>query len=188
MSETFEEQWEELIGGQAVQFNRCPSISHNTVAENICCLFGAYLRGREGIRPFRHMDFRLTEKDHFTPDFAFICGLEKLKRNYVDGAPDFAAEVLSPGTARRDKGYKKGVYERCGVREYWIVDPQGRSVEQYVLENGAFTLREVYYHYRAYELEDMTEAEKAEIVTEIRPALFEDLSIPLEDLFYYVSD
>ena len=58
-------------------------------------------------------------------------------------------------------------------------------MEQYVLGNGAFVLRDVYQHYRAYELEDLTEKEKAEVVTEIRPAIFDDRAIPLEEVFYY---
>ena len=108
----------------------------------------------------------------------------KVKRTHVEGAPDFVAEILSPGTAKRDRGHKKNVYERYGVREYWIVNPVERSIEQYVLEDGAFTLRGVYYHYRAWELEDMTDEEKAKVVTEFHPAIFEDMTVRLEDAFY----
>ena len=186
MDETLE-KWEERIDGQAVIFNRCPSVHHNAVTENLCCIFGNYLYGKDEIRPFLRFETWLTEKDHFIPDFMIVCDKDKIKRACVEGAPDFVAEVLSPGTAKRDRGYKKNAYERSGVREYWIVDPAGRSVEQYALEDGAFTLRNVYYHYRAYELEDMTEEERAELVTEIRCALFDDLSIRLEDIFYYVD-
>ena len=189
MDEALENPWEELIDGQAVVFNRCPSLNHNAITGNLCCIFGNYLHGKEGIRPFQRFDTWLTEKDHFIPDFMIVCDKNKIKRggHHVEGAPDFVAEVLSPGTAKRDKGYKKDAYERSGVREYWIIDPVGRSVEQYVLEDGAFTLRDVYYHYRAYELEDMTDEEKAEVVTEIRCAVFGDLSVRLEDIFYYVD-
>ena len=187
MDEALENPWEELIDGQAVGFNRCPSLNHNAITGNLCCVFGNYLHGKEGIRPFQRFDTWLTAKDHFIPDFMIVCDKNKIKRggHHVEGAPDFVAEVLSPGTVKRDKGYKKDAYERSGVREYWIIDPVGRSVEQHVLKDGAFTLRDVYYHYRDYELEDMTEEEKAEVVTEIRCAVFDDLSIRLEDIFYY---
>ena len=54
--------------------------------------------------------------------------------------PDFVAEVLSPTTEHRDRGVKFEDYEAHGVREYWIVDAEAESVEQYVLEEGAFRL------------------------------------------------
>ena len=168
MDETLE-KWEELIDGQAVVFNRCPSLNHNAITLNLCCVFGDYLRGKKEIRPFQHFDAWLTEKDHFIPDFAIVRDRDKIKRTHVKGAPDFVIEILSPGTAKRDRGYKKDVYERCGVREYWIVSPEGLYVEQYVLENGAFVLRDVYQHYRAYELEDLTEKEKRKLSRKSAP-------------------
>lgn len=48
-------------------------------------------------------------------------------------APDFAAEVLSPSTKRRDRGVKFEDYAAHGVREYWILDPDARTVEKYIL-------------------------------------------------------
>ena len=186
MDETLENPWEELIDGQAVVFNRCPSLNHNAITGNFCCIFGNYLYGQKETRPLQHFETWLTEKDHFIPDFMIVCDKNKIKRTHVEGAPDLVVEVLSPGTAKRDKSHKKNLYERCGVREYWIVDPAGRSVEQYVLEDGAFTLRDVYYHYRPYELDDMTDDEKAEVVTEFHPAIFDDMTVRLEDVFYYV--
>ena len=185
----YDEPRTELIDGKVVAMSPRPRLNHNSIILNLSRIFGNYLLGKP-CRPFGDgADLYLTEKDHFVPDFMIVCDKDKIKRGglYVEGAPDFVVEVLSPSTSRRDKGHKKAIYERCGVREYWIVDPAGRSIEQYVLENGAFTLRDVYYHYRAYELEDMTEEEKAELVTEIHCSLFDDLSIRLEEVFYYVD-
>ena len=108
---------------------------------------------------------------------------EQIQLDGVHGAPDLVIEVLSPSTSRQDKIYKKDVYERCGVREYWIVSPQERMVEQYVLEDGKFVLRDVYQQYPDYRLERMTDAEKAALVTEFRCTLFPDLAIRLDDIF-----
>ena len=180
----------ELIDGKLVAMSPGGTAYHNWTIVNLSHIFKNYLRGKPCLPFGDGMNLYLTDKDHFIPDFMIVCDKNKIKRggHHVEGAPDFVVEVLSPGTARRDRGHKKAVYERCGVREYWIVNPMDCSIEQYVLENGEFVLRDVYYHYRAYELEDMTEEEKAEIVTEIRPAIFDDLSIRLEDVFYRVSD
>ena len=117
-----------------------------------------------------------------------VCDQSKLRSNGVHGAPDLVVEVLSPGTARYDKGHKKSVYEHHGVREYWIVSPVERSVEQYVLEDGHFVLWDVYTFYSREMLEDMKEAERAEVVTEFRCSLFDDLPIRLKDIFYRMID
>lgn len=185
----YDEPRAELIDGKVTAMSPRPVLNHNSIIFNLSRVFGNYLLGKP-CRPFGDgADLYLTAKDHFIPDFMIVCDKNKIRGggHHVEGAPDFVVEVLSPGTAKRDKGYKKDAYERSGVREYWIIDPVGRSVEQHVLEEGAFTLRDVYYHYRDYELEDMTGEEKAEVVTEIRCAVFDDLSVRLEDIFYYVD-
>ena len=129
----------------------------------------------------------LDEGEEYKPDMMVVCDPNKLQKKGVYGAPDLVVEVLSPGTARNDRGHKKNVYERCGVREYWIVNPADMSVEQYVLENDKFVLRDVYTHYLPADLEDMTVEEKAEVVTEFKCTLFDDLTIRLEDIFYRVT-
>ena len=74
------------------------------------------------------------------------------------------------------------------MREYWIVDPANRAVEQYVLENGRYVLRRVCAQYPAFLLKRMKPEEIAAIETEFPCSLFEDLSIRLEDVFYRVRD
>ena len=96
--------------------------------------------------------------------------------------------MLSPSTARYDRGHKKDVYEKHGVREYWLVNPTDRSVEQYILENGHFVLRGLYYaHYPEYLLRRLKEEERAELVSEFPCGLFPDLTIRLEDVFRRVT-
>jgi Uma2 family endonuclease len=60
------------------------------------------------------------------------------------GAPDFVAEVLSPGTARYDRGYKFDLYQRHGTREYWLVDPEAQYVEVHVRVDDRFQRLNVY--------------------------------------------
>jgi Uma2 family endonuclease len=54
------------------------------------------------------------------------------------GAPDWLAEVLSPGTARHDRNVKVPAYERAGVREVWLIDPIKRKLTVYQLEAGHY--------------------------------------------------
>jgi Uma2 family endonuclease len=56
------------------------------------------------------------------------------------GPPDLVVEVLSPGTRRTDRLEKTVEYARAGVREYWIVDPHGQTVEVFILREGAYEL------------------------------------------------
>ncbi len=112
-----------------------------------------------------------------------VCDPDKVKYDGVHGAPDLVVEVLSPSTMKRDKTYKKDVYEKCGVREYWIVDPANRSVEQYILEEGRFVMRDLYVIYEDYVLDSMSEEKKASIVTEFKCSLSDEPVLKLEDIF-----
>ena len=71
------------------------------------------------------------------PDLAvFRKGNEPDPDRAFEGVPDLVVEVLSPRTRRRDKTLKFGAYEEAGVPEYWLVDPDARTVEVYVCEKG----------------------------------------------------
>jgi len=76
------------------------------------------------------------------PDIFFIAG-EHADRigEQVCGVPDLIVEVTSPSTARLDRMEKFAEYARAGVREYWVVDPESRTVEVYSLDRGAYVLR-----------------------------------------------
>jgi len=178
-----EEPWEELIDGKIVAMSPRPTVNHTWVSENITSIFRAFLKGKK-CTPFGDgYDLYLTDDERFVPDFMLVCDRDKIKPNGIYGAPDLVAEVLSPSTARRDRKHKKEVYGQCGVREYWLVNPVDKSVEQYFLENSRLELHEVYTLYPDYILKNMTEEERAAIVTHFKCSLFDDLDISLEDIF-----
>ena len=83
-------------------------------------------------------------RNQFIPDFMVVCDPDKIKPDGVHGAPDLVVEVLSPSTARNDKTRKKDIYARCGVQEYWIVDPSGKSLEIYRTSGSEFMLYDVH--------------------------------------------
>lgn len=72
------------------------------------------------------------------PDLVVVCDRDKLKERYCLGAPDWVVEILSPSTAGHDHIRKRALYERAGVREYWLVHPIDRMVTVYRLQNGAY--------------------------------------------------
>jgi Uma2 family endonuclease len=72
------------------------------------------------------------------PDVFIVSDLEKIDERGVRGAPDWIAEVLSPGTTRHDKVVKLRVYERAGVREVWLIDPIKRTLMIHRLEAGRY--------------------------------------------------
>ena len=178
-----EEFREELIGGKAVAMSPRPMYNHNHIAFNIAVLFSNYLRGKPCTVIPDGTDLYLTEEDRFVPDVMVVCDRDKIRRDGVHGAPDLVVEVLSPSTMRNDRMHKKEVYQACGVREYWLVDPENRTIEQYLLQDGKLELNTVYVSITDYELERMSEKEKAEVETHFRCSLYSDFDIALEDIF-----
>ncbi|MCI9506121.1 MAG: Uma2 family endonuclease [Oscillospiraceae bacterium] len=173
---------EELINGKVVAMSPAAS-NHNRIAGDIYGIFWSYLRGKK-CEPFGDGEaVYLTEVDHFIPDFMVVCDPDKVKSNGVHGAPDLVVEVLSPGTTKNDRGRKMDVYGQCGVREYWIVIPNEKTVEQYIQDNGRLVLHDVYFIPPDY----TPEKELAEIAKEFQCSLFDDLTIRLEDIFERVK-
>ncbi len=173
---------EELINGKVVAMSPAAS-NHNRIAGDIYGIFWSYLRGKK-CEPFGDGEaVYLTEVDHFIPDFMVVCDPDKVKSNGVHGAPDLVVEVLLPGTTKNDRGRKMDVYGQCGVREYWIVIPNEKTVEQYIQDNGRLVLHDVYFIPPDY----TPEKELAEIAKEFQCSLFDDLTIRLEDIFERVK-
>ena len=155
----YKEDWrEELIGGKIVMMAPA-SVNHNFASENIYYLFRQCLKGKS-CTPFGDGTIvYLTEKDHFVPDMMVVCDRNKIKHDGVHGAPDLVVEVLSSSTMRNDRTYKKDVYERSGVREYWIVNPADKSVEVYRSNGTNFVLHDIYSLHPDWALAKMSEEE-----------------------------
>lgn len=178
-----EEIREELIGGEIVAMSPSPGFNHSRVAGQIYTIFNQYLKGRKCIAIPDGLDLYLSEKDRFIPDMMVVCDRNKIKENGVHGAPDLVVEVFSPSTIQRDRGVKLQTYQKHGVREYWIVTPATRTIEQYLLQDGVLALNKVYAIYPDYTLEQMTPEEKADALAPLKCSLYDDLEIDLEDIF-----
>lgn len=135
-----EEPWEEKLNGQIILMSPRPSVNHNRVAGNIYHIFRNYLEGKTCKAFTDGVDVFLTEKDNVIPDAMIVCNKDIIKPDGIHGAPDLVAEVLSPSTAKNDRGYKKDLYGAAGVKEYWIIDPAMQSIEAYLLSDGRYVL------------------------------------------------
>lgn len=156
----YREGWrEEMIGGEIVVMYPATT-THAYVVDGIFCAFKNYLKGKRWV-PFRSgVTVHLTEDDWFVPDVVVVCDRGKIKPDGVYGAPDLVVEVLSPSTAKNDRTRKMEVYERCGVREYWLVGPSDKIIEVYWLDNGKFTLHDIYTLHPDWMLAQMSDVEK----------------------------
>lgn len=181
-----EERRQELIGGKVVLMSPAAS-NHTIICGNIHSIFWAHLKGKGGnCVPFCDgSTVYLTEEDHFVPDMMVVCDRDKIKSHGIYGAPDLVVEVLSPSTMKNDRAHKKDVYGRCGVREYWLVSPGDRSVEIYRNSGAELVFHNVYTLHPDWQLEQMSEEERAAVETHFKCSLYDDLEIALDDVFFY---
>ena len=93
------------------------------------------------------------------------------------------AEIFSRSTMRRDIGIKKDVYEKNGVKEYWMIDPWRESVTVYLLQDGKYFLDDIYQNYSAEELEELTDTERAEIKSEVPVAVLDGFKVKIKNIF-----
>jgi Uma2 family endonuclease len=142
-----DERWE-LIDGVAYDMSPAPSTAHQAVSTELVHAIRTFL-GRSGCRVFAApFDVLLPEtpgqvEDDVTnvvqPDLVVVCDPAKLRTFGCVGVPEWVIEILSPWTSRRDLAEKHALYERHGVKEYWVIDPGNRYVHAYLLgDNGRY--------------------------------------------------
>ena len=178
----------EILGGKIYYMARA-SINHNLTAGNIFSIFKTFLKGKSCRVFMDGADVHFSENDTTVPDVMIVCNKDIIKKDGIYGTPDLIVEVLSPSTAERDIGYKKDLYEKHDVREYWIVNIADRSIQVYLLRNGVYKLDKIYQIYEDYVLKKMEEDELAAIVSKFRISLtgFEDLLVDVEEVFENVE-
>jgi Uma2 family endonuclease len=126
----------ELIDGEH-HVTPSPNLRHQVISRNIFQALAAIAHQQQlGQVFYAPLDVVLTPYDVVEPDLMYVSAgrSEILTRANVQGAPDLVAEILSPSTRRQDELLKRDLYERGGVSEYWIVDPDAETVK--VLRRG----------------------------------------------------
>lgn len=142
----------ELIAGEPVM-QAAPSSEHQIISGELYYQIRRYLEGKNCRVIAAPFAVRLFEKEGDTPDIvqtvlepdiSVICDKSKIDHHGCKGAPDMVIEILSSSTVRHDKLVKLNLYQKAGVREYWVVSPEEQSVQVFLLENGLYRVHELY--------------------------------------------
>jgi Uma2 family endonuclease len=168
----------ELIKGWVYKMSPAPRRIHQKVESNLHIEIGSFFKNSKCDVYESPFDVRLIknkgQSDHeietvVQPDICVICDLDKLDDKGCVGAPDLIIEILSPSTIKKDYTEKFNLYEENGVKEYWIANPEGRSLQIFYLNDGKYEELETY-------------EEKEDTITS---KLFQDLKIKMIEVFEY---
>lgn len=132
----------EFINGEII-FHSPVKLQHNSATKLLCKLLDTFvIKHKLGFVGIEKIMISLTRND-YEPDICFF-GTDKPKdfklKQMQFPAPDFVVEVLSDSTAKNDRETKFQDYAAHGIAEYWIVDAENESVEQYFLQNERYEL------------------------------------------------
>jgi len=134
----------EILDGVLELMSPGPMTVHQTLSRELFLLLQSCSHDYEIY--YAPIDVILSQINVLQPDILMIhrSRLEIVKAHGIEGAPDLVVEILSPSSRKRDLVVKANIYARYGVPEYWIVDPEGKTLEQYELGGERFELRGVY--------------------------------------------
>ena len=176
----------EIIRGEKIMAPAA-NPTHGSIIGRLYMFIGAYLDAKNAGYVFvDDVDVYLPEGPLFKPDLIVVLEENSAIIDWnkgIYGAPDMLVEVLSRSTKKRDLTIKKDIYERNGVREYWIIDPWIKSVAVYLLRDGKYFLDDEYILFDDNELELLTDEEKADVKHEVPINTLDGLKIPLKYIF-----
>jgi Uma2 family endonuclease len=131
----------ELIDGEHY-VTPSPSTRHQRISGNLHLLIGNWLeQHRIGQVFYAPYDVVFSDVDIVEPDLLYLSNeraAQVVTEKHAKGVPELVIEIASPSTRRRDETIKRRLYERAGVSEYWVVDPELDVVRVYRREAGGF--------------------------------------------------
>lgn len=160
----------ELIDGDHFM-TPSPSTRHQRISLKLATAFAVFLKNNRLGEVFdAPMDVVLSETDVVQPDLLFISSgrASIVTDKNIQGAPDLVVEILSDGTRKTDEVIKRKLYERHGISEYWVVDPELETVKVYRTTEKGYT--------RAAELSRETN-------DTLNTPLLSGFQIPLSEIF-----
>ncbi|GAP72323.1 hypothetical protein SAMD00024442_3_27 [Candidatus Symbiothrix dinenymphae] len=167
----------EIINGVVYDLFSAPRSWHASITMSISAAVHWFIKMRKGKCKVFHAPFDVrfpkrgetADNKIYTvvqPDICVVCDPKKLDEAGCIGAPDLIVEVQSPSTAKRDLREKFSLYEEFGVREYWVVYPEG-GLTVFLLQNNGKYDDGTTYEYKG----------------KVPVSIFEGLEIDLEELF-----
>jgi len=132
----------QLIGGKLVM-TPAPNTYHQIISIRLELKFANFVNEKNlGLVLDAPIDVYFGEKETYQPDIIFIAQdrFHVIEPARINGAPDMVVEILSPSTGYYDLKKKARTYARYGVKEYWIVDPEDKSIEVYKGQEEKFVL------------------------------------------------
>ncbi len=160
----------ELIDGEHFM-TPSPSTRHQRISRNLLTLLHNYLRQAKAGEAFdAPTDVLLSDLDLVQPDLLFISSHRSsiITEKCIQGAPDLVVEIVSETTRKTDEVIKRKLYERYGVQEYWIVDPELEIIKVFRMTEQGYV--------RSAELSN-------EARDTLTTPLLPDLQIPLSEIF-----
>lgn len=127
-----DERWE-IIEGVPYDMSPSPNTKHQTLVGNLFGFLHQALKGKECVPWIAPLDVVFSEKNVVQPDIIIVCDRSKETEKNIQGPPDVVFEVLSPYTSRKDRWNKKILYEKFGVKEYLVIEPEAQYVEHFRL-------------------------------------------------------
>ena len=122
---------------------KAPKPSHQRILRKLLVSIDAFITQRELGEVFSSpIDVFLDDLNSPQPDIVFVpkSNATIVTDNGIEGVPALVIEIISPTSIVRDRFTKKSLYERYGVQEYWLVDPQNQEIEIYALTNSCYEL------------------------------------------------
>ena len=133
----------ELIKGKIFKMSPSPSLQHQEISKNLVVAIDLILKGKTCKVYHAPFDVRLPLPNNNSnediihtvvqPDISVIYDTSKLDQQGCNGAPDWIIEILSPATSKKDLTERFDIYEKAGVKEYWVVHPTDGTVIPYRL-------------------------------------------------------
>lgn len=130
----------EILGGEFFVAPP-PNLLHQRISKNLFLKLSQHLEATAtGEAFYAPVGVKLSEENVVEPDLVVVLeeNRHRIGTQAIEGPPDLVVEILSPGTAGRDLGPERALFERGGVPEYWIVDPEAATVEVLSLAGGAY--------------------------------------------------
>ncbi|MEA3485528.1 MAG: Uma2 family endonuclease [Candidatus Aerophobetes bacterium] len=135
----------ELIEGELIMVPS-PVTYHQRISRRLEFLLEDFVRkNRSGEIFYAPYDVHLGD-NVVQPDILFVSKEHSyvIITEEIKGAPDLVIEILSPATAERDRTIKRALYARYGVREYWIVDPEEKTIQVLTLKKEGYETSGIY--------------------------------------------